>query len=225
MCAGNQTARRRHAGHRTTAHIGGVVRFGTRRSAEPFAVVLSCAGCACAGGSKRGWLPNGVTVPGMTDSHAADRLLVRSRSHQVWCLIVAAACLAMVVGFVVVGAGEAHPAAQFVAAVCFALLAGAALRWAFTCALFDYAAGVLEVRNPMRVHVVPLPQVHGFEAVRSWVPGGNGQIRLLAKVTRLDGSRLTVVGACAYGASNVSGMVGELNAGFARRDLTSRGSP
>jgi hypothetical protein len=92
----------------------------------------------------------GAILAGMPNSARPDRQLVRSRSHQVWCLIVAAALAVFAAGFLAVGAGKADPVPQIVAAVIVLGLAGAAVRWSLACAVFDYPAGLLVVRNPRR---------------------------------------------------------------------------
>lgn len=163
-------------------------------------------------------------VERMNNSARPERQLVRSRSHQVCFLIVAAAFVAMAIGFVVTGAGLHDPVPQFVAALIFLGLAGAAVRWSFASVVFDYRAGLLVVRNPLIAHSVPLSEVYGFEVVNSWIPGGNGQIRQKVKLKRKDGSRLTVVGACALG-DYVFRMVNELDSASVPRDHTERATP
>lgn len=141
-------------------------------------------------------------------------LLIRSRSHQVLFLLAAAAALAMTVGFIVVAVGQANPVPQAVAAVIFLALAGAAIRWSLASVVFDYGQGALIVHNPLHVHTVAFSDIYGFERVRSWIPGGNGNIRELVKVTRTDRKRTTLVGACAFGDSSVAKMISQLDRAF-----------
>lgn len=138
-------------------------------------------------------------------------LLIRSRSHQVFFLLVAAACLAMVVGFLVVGMGKEDPVPQAVAAVIFFALAGAAIRWSLASVVFDYTREAMIVHNPLRTHTIAFSDIYGFESVASWISGGNGNIRLLVKVTRKNRKRTTLVGACAFGGVSVAKMIAQLN--------------
>ncbi len=146
---------------------------------------------------------------------------MRSRSHQIVCLVWAACALGMVIGFLVVGfTSSKDPLQQIVAAVVFIALAGAALRWAFTSVVLDYTAGTMIVRNPILTHAVALADVYQIENLDSRMPT-RGEQRSLVKLRRTDGSTLTLVGVCAWGDTSVRRVTRELDSAITemRRQL------
>lgn len=156
----------------------------------------------------------------MTDVPLPDEL-VRSRSHQTWCLCVATCCAAVAIGALAVALGRSSRAPQIALAIVLVLLAAAAVRWSRACLIFGYSRQVLIVHNPLRTYVLPWAEVRGFE-VRDSVFGSpqTGAHRSLVKLIRTDGSRLTCVGACALGRTKAQDMTGRLNDAFQRRTWT-----
>lgn len=145
--------------------------------------------------------------------------LVRSRSHQLWCLAVAAFCLVMAVTAVVIAAGRANPAPQIGLAVALLMLAAAALWWSRACLVFAYSRRCLVVRNPLRAYILAWHEVRGFELRDSRVGSPQtGQHRTLVKLVRADGSLITCVGACALGRTRATNMQGQLQDALNRRD-------
>ena len=152
----------------------------------------------------------------MPDWSQSD-VIVRSRSHEVFCLGVATFCAIFVIGGAVVAAGRPDPAPQIVLALVFLLLAGAAIRWSRSCVVFAYSRDALIVRNPLRTYAIALPDIYGFDVHRSPLPGQYGTRRTLVDVKRKDGSRITCIGVCALGQSYAFRMRGQLEAAYSRR--------
>jgi hypothetical protein len=153
----------------------------------------------------------------MSGSPQPDEL-VRSRSHEGFCLGVAAVCVLFVIGFAVVGATNSDPVPQIVVGLIFVALTGVAIKWSRSCVVFDYSQDTLIVHNPLRTYRIALSDVYGFETHRS--PFGNAQTgarRTLVDVKRKDGSRINCIGACALGQIAAMSMRGQLDAAYARR--------
>jgi hypothetical protein len=152
----------------------------------------------------------------MPDSSHHD-VMVRSRSHVVFCLGVAAFCAIFVIGGALVAAGRRDPVPQIVLALVFLLLAGAAVKWSRSCVVFAYSRDVLIVHNPLRTYTIALPDIYGFDVRESPLAGQNGMRRTLVDVKRKDGARITCIGACALGRSYAFRMRGQLEAAYSRR--------
>lgn len=143
--------------------------------------------------------------------------VVRSRSHEIYCLGVAAVCAIFVVGGLVVAAGRANPGPQIGLAVVFLLLAGAAVKWSRCCVVFAYSRDALIVRNPLRTYTMTWSDIDGFDVRQSWFAGPQGQRRTLVDLKRTDGSRITCVGACPLGGTAALNMRVQLDDAYRRR--------
>lgn len=141
--------------------------------------------------------------------------VIRSRSHQVFCLIAAAFCLGLGVAGIVFAFGRSNPAPQFAISLVMVVLGAAAIRWSLSSVIVDYSQDALIVRNPLRTYRVAWSDLEGFALVDSPLNGRSN--RQLVKVVRKDGSRTTCVGACAPGFDYALRMEGQLNEANARR--------
>ena|SRR5215469_5294396 len=163
-------------------------------------------------------------IPCMLDSREPDEI-VRSRSHEVYCLPVVAFCASFVIGGAIIAAGHSDPAPQIVLALAFLVLTGAAIKWSRSCVVFAYSQEALIIRNPLRTRTIALTEVYGFEVHVSPIAGQNGASRTLVDAKRKDGSRITCIGACALDRTAAYAMTGQLNATYNRRPLSADARP
>jgi hypothetical protein len=144
----------------------------------------------------------------------ADETL-RSRSHQIWCLLVATFCLVFVVGGIVVAIGTSHPGQQIALAIVFAVLTAAAIRWAFASVVVTDDA--LIVRNPLRVRVIPWADLAHFETRDAWLNRSGAFPRPLIVAKRRDGSKITCIAVCPMGERLSGRMLGQVETACRQR--------
>ena len=126
------------------------------------------------------------------------RSVLRSRSHLLLCLAVAAALgLLAAVNLAVAATGQAQPSVT--AAVVLIVLALLALRFGVASIVVDRAQRTLVVRNPLRSYVVAVADIDHIGLRDSWVPNTYRNNRQLLVVVPRGGRRITMIGGCAIG--------------------------
>jgi hypothetical protein len=133
-------------------------------------------------------------------------IVLRSRSHQVLCLVGTAGCAAFAAANLAVGVSADRPGPNVVVAIVFVGLGILSVRFAFASIVVDSARRTLTVRNPLRTYTIAFDDVDRFGLRQSWVPNTYRNNRRLLVVFRRGGERLTMIGGCAPGLTAVRTM-------------------
>jgi hypothetical protein len=132
--------------------------------------------------------------------------VLRSRSHQVLCLVGTTVCAAFAAANLAVAASSERPGPNIAVAIVFVVLGIVTVRFAFASIVVDAARRTLIVRNPLRTYSIAFDDVDRFDLRKSWVPNTYRNNRRLLVVWRRDGGRLTMIGGCALGLTAVRRM-------------------
>jgi hypothetical protein len=143
--------------------------------------------------------------------------VLRSRSHQILCLVGTAACAAFAAANLAVGMSSDRPGPNVVAAIVFIVLGILSVRFALASIVVDPARRMLTVRNPLRTYRIAFDDVDRFDLRKSWVPNTYRNNRQLLVVFRRGGGRLTMIGGCAPGLTAVRTMRDQVAAAVSSR--------